>query len=132
MRLRMSVLQSLVLLSLVAIHSVILVTDGPTFLRVVFVVYWVWQLFLRMLTAGGYTYIQYPSLPANFVSEITLQPRLCVGSPSLDLPLANRCCPLSSKAPTSFYWQSVSILRQSIQYCDHFDSCSQYHTVTSA
>jgi hypothetical protein len=43
-RLRLGVLQSLVLLSLVIIHTVILVTDGPTFLRIIFVVYWVYQL----------------------------------------------------------------------------------------
>jgi len=42
-RLRLGVLQSLVLMSLVAIHTVILVTDGVTFLRIVFVVYWVYQ-----------------------------------------------------------------------------------------
>jgi hypothetical protein len=43
-RLRLGVLQSLVLLSLVTVHTVILVTDCPTFLRIVFVVYWVYEL----------------------------------------------------------------------------------------
>jgi hypothetical protein len=43
-RLWMGVLQNLVLLSLVAIHVVVLVTAGPDFLQIVFVVYWVRQL----------------------------------------------------------------------------------------
>jgi hypothetical protein len=45
-RLRLGLLQSLVLLSLVIIHTLILVTSAPTVLRIVFVVYWVYyQLF---------------------------------------------------------------------------------------
>ena len=43
-RLRLGVLQSLILLSLVTVHTVILVTDCATFLRIVFIVYWVYQL----------------------------------------------------------------------------------------
>jgi hypothetical protein len=47
-RLRLGLLQNLMLLSLVIIHVLILVTSGPTVLRIVFVAYWVYcQLFQR-------------------------------------------------------------------------------------
>jgi hypothetical protein len=40
-RYRMGVFQNAVLLALIFVHALILVTDGPDFLRIVFIAYWV-------------------------------------------------------------------------------------------
>lgn len=67
-RLRMGVLQGIILLALVAIHAVILVSDGPTSLRIVFVVYWVRAVIAMMLITGRYICIQLVSFPSDIVS----------------------------------------------------------------
>jgi hypothetical protein len=50
-RYRMGVLQNAVLLALVFVHVLILITAGPTFLRIVFIAYWVLS-FLSVLISG--------------------------------------------------------------------------------
>jgi hypothetical protein len=40
-RMRMGVLHTAVLLALTIVHTLILIADGPSFLRIVFIVYWV-------------------------------------------------------------------------------------------
>lgn len=71
-RLRLGVLLSLVSLSLVAVHAVILVTSGPTLLRIVFVVYWVYPLIAETLISGRSICVQYLSLSSNSLSPISL------------------------------------------------------------
>jgi hypothetical protein len=48
-RYRMGVLQNAVLLALVFVHVLILITAGPSFLRIVFIAYWVVS-FVSVLT----------------------------------------------------------------------------------
>jgi len=61
-RLRLGLFQSAVLAALLAVYAIILVTVGPTLLRIVFIAYWVPLLFCTMLTKGAYFILQYLSL----------------------------------------------------------------------
>lgn len=48
-RLRMGALQGVILLVLIAVHAAISVSDGPTLLRIMFIVYWVRSIIALML-----------------------------------------------------------------------------------
>lgn len=131
-RLRLGVLQSLVLLSLVVIHTVILMKDCPTFLRIVFVVYWVYQLIPKALIIGSRICLQLPSFPPNSVSPIAVQHRLCAGSCSAYLPRSNGYPPASPFEIAYCHFKSISAFGLGIKHRHNSDCCGQYHTVAAS
>ena len=92
-RLRMAFLHSLVLLALLLVHTVILLNDGTTFLRIVFVPYWVRLSILQVLIEGCHIHIQPATLSSDPVSPSSLQLRLCPCYPPFNLSLPCGCHP---------------------------------------
>jgi len=70
-RYRLGILQNAVLLALVFVHTLILLTLGLQFLRIVFIAYWVW-LWVCSLTIGGCIGFELAPIPKHIVSSISV------------------------------------------------------------
>jgi len=99
-RYRLGIFQNALLLALVFVHSLILLTVGLQFLRIVFVAYWV-CISVCSLRIGGGIGFEFAAIPEDLVSSISLQHHLCLGNLSSDLSFSRRYSPTTVPPFTS-------------------------------
>jgi hypothetical protein len=130
-RLRMGILHTAVIASLVAIHVVILITDGVTPLRIAFVVYWVLIFRALVLTSGCHSGIQRASISSDVVPTVPVQFSLCAWRVAPGLPCPNGCLSTTSH-PTKCHILSIRTLRLGVCYHCLIDRCRQHYSVLPA
>jgi hypothetical protein len=127
-RFRMGVLYSATLLALTIVHAVVLVENGSTFLRIVFVAFWALP-FSSLLTVGYCFHIQHSPLPSHSVSPVSLQ--LCVWPRCLStgLPFSYRHSPSPHFELAVPDINPVGTIRLAIHCCHRADCIGQRHPV---